>query len=101
MRVLMLLLAVAACAPPPPPVEIVGDVGPETLPPPEMICSVEGEESLIYTLRTGEVLDPIPTGRACDYEAWRDYVRLYGERPHGEWRSQSYEDWLRANRPEA
>jgi len=69
MRALLVLLCLAACAPSAPPQpRLTGDIRSPRM---HYICSVTGEEAMIYTTSRGEVLDPQPTGRACDYAAYR------------------------------
>lgn len=45
------------------------------------ICSHTGEEAAMWTLRSGEQLDPIPTGRSCDYEAYKAWREGHGPEP--------------------
>lgn len=61
----LLVLALAACSQPPEPqAPLVHDVQSPTM---RYICSVVGEEGMIYTTSQGEEMAPMPTGRRCDY----------------------------------
>ena len=68
MRALVLVLLLAGCSQPEPSVQLAGDIAPPVMP---YVCSVTGEEAMMYVSHTGEVFDPIPTGRSCDYAAYR------------------------------
>lgn len=35
------------------------------------VCSHTGHEGLVYVMRDGTEMDPIPTNRRCDYDAYR------------------------------
>lgn len=91
MRALFIVLLLGACAQEPPQPRLAGEFSVEA---PRAICSVNGEEALLYTLSDGTKLDPIPTGKACDYQAFRDYLDAYGEYPPAIWRGmEGYEHW--------
>lgn len=65
------------------------------------ICSITNEEAYVYTTREGEILDPVPTGRFCEYEDFEEW-RLQ-ERPvtARETPIEPHHEWLARNRPEA
>lgn len=90
MRSLFIVLFLASCAPAAPQPRLAGELSVEA---PKAICSYDGHEALIYTLSDGEELAPLPTGRACDYQAFRDYLDAYGEYPTATWRTETYREW--------
>lgn len=91
MRALLPLLLIAACSQAPTPqADLAGEFNVE---PPKQVCSTDGKEALLYELEDGTELDPIPTGRGCDYESNRAYRETYGEYPNAPWRHQTYEEW--------
>lgn len=90
MRYLLIPLLLSACAPSAPQARLEGELSVE---PPKAICSYDGHEALIYKLSSGEELAPIPTGRGCDYEAFKAYRETYGEYPTATWRMETYREW--------
>jgi len=98
MRALILTLALCGCTPASPPeAEIAREIA---IAPATMICSESGEEAIVYTLSTGEELAPMPSGRACDYDAFTQYRLKHGRNPPAPWRHLDYQLWRRTH-PEA
>ncbi len=95
MRALLSLLLLAACSQEPE-VQLAGEFDLERVQPPKQICSADGAEALLYRLSDGTELDPIATGRECDYEANQAYLRAHGRYPNAPWRTQSHAEWLAA-----
>jgi hypothetical protein len=95
MRVLLAAIALTACAPAgPAPTSQLSSADLDAYPP-RMICSVDGYEGLEFTLSSGEVLAPMPSGRRCDYEAYRRHLEVHGAPPYAQWRGMGYDEWLR------
>lgn len=62
------------------------------------ICSITNEEAAIFTLANGDETDPMPTGRSCDYEAYKAWREGWGPEPKSKRESPfDMERWQRGN----